>query len=120
MATTQLRRGERLRATVTPFLEFFTGPYEDLAADPDAANFAVGNPQEFAAPAYVDAVRRNLDPRDKDWFAYKLNEPASQAAVARTLTERTGIGWDPADVSMTNGGVAAPPPSARAPLAPRE
>jgi aspartate aminotransferase len=44
---------------------------------------------------------------DKDWFAYKLSEPRSQAAVARSLSERTGMAWEPADVAMTNGGFAA-------------
>ncbi|MGH7419172.1 MAG: aminotransferase class I/II-fold pyridoxal phosphate-dependent enzyme, partial [Candidatus Rokuibacteriota bacterium] len=44
---------------------------------------------------------------DKDWFAYKLSEPASQRTVADTLTARTGMTWDPRDVAMTNGGFAA-------------
>ena len=42
-----------------------------------------------------------------DWFAYKLSEPTSQAVVAQSLTARTGLDWDPADVAMTNGGFAA-------------
>jgi len=46
-------------------------------------------------------------PQDKDWFAYKLSEPASQRTVATTLSDRTGMAWDPADVAMTNGGFAA-------------
>ncbi len=118
MSTTQLRRAEQLRAAVGPFLEFFTGSYAELAPDPDVANFAVGNPQELPMPRYVDAVRQNLEPRDKDWFAYKLSEPESQAVVARTLTARTGTEWDPADVAMTNGGFAALAVSLRALLEP--
>ena len=31
-------------------------------------------------PGYVDALSRALQPLDKDWFAYKLSEPRSQAA----------------------------------------
>ena len=50
---------------------------------------------------------RRSTPHDKDWFAYKMSEPNAQAAVARSLTARTGLDWDPADVAMTNGGFAA-------------
>jgi aspartate aminotransferase len=47
-----------------------------------------------------------------------LSEPQTQQAVARTLTARTGIDWDPADVAMTNGGFAALAVSMRALLEP--
>src|SRR6266540_4029720 len=97
----------RLRESVAPFLAFFSGPFARLNLEPDVANFAVGNPQEMPLPEYVDALQRHLVPQDKDWFAYKLSEPASQRAVAETLTLRTGMAWDPDDVAMTNGGFAA-------------
>ena len=103
--TTRLR--DRLRQSVAPFLSFFQGPFVELNEDPDVANFAVGNPQEMPLPAYVEALQRHVVPRNKDWFAYKLSEPASQRTVAATLTQRTGLDWDPADVAMTNGGFAA-------------
>ena len=107
MATTVTRQRDRIRQSVAPFMSFFNGPFARLNLEPDIANFAVGNPQEMPLPAYVDALQRNLVPRDKDWFAYKLSEPASQRTVAATLTERTGMAWDPDDVAMTNGGFAA-------------
>lgn len=88
-------------------MAFFAGPFGQLNRRPDVANFAVGNPQEMPMPAYVDALRAALTPRDTDWFAYKISEPRSQEAVARSLSERTGTRWDPADVAMTNGGFAA-------------
>ncbi len=96
-----------LRASVEPFLGFFNGPIWARTGDPGVANFAVGNPTELPLPGYVDALRTHLEPRSPDWFAYKLSEPRSQATVARSLTERTGLEWDPADVAMTNGGFAA-------------
>jgi aspartate aminotransferase len=96
-----------LRDSVAPFLGFFNGPIWARNADPDVANFAVGNPQAMPQSGYVDALRAWLEPKSPDWFAYKLSEPKSQAAVARSLTARTGIDWDPADVAMTNGGFAA-------------
>jgi aspartate aminotransferase len=102
-----LRSRDRIRATAQPFLSFFSGPFAQLNREPDVSNFAVGNPQEMPLPEYVDALQRAAIPRDKDWFAYKISEPASQRTVAETLTRRTGLDWDPDDVAMTNGGFAA-------------
>ncbi len=107
MAVTAVRRADVLRQSVAPFLRFFNGAYATLEKDPDTANFAVGNPHEFAMPSYVDAVRRNLEPQNKDWFAYKLSEPEATTVVARTMSNLTGLDWDPLDVNMTNGGFAA-------------
>jgi aspartate aminotransferase len=115
---TLMRQKDRLRESIAPFLGFFEGPFGRYGADPAMANFAVGNPQEMPLPAYVEALRAHLTPLDKDWFAYKLSEPKSQAAVAKTLTQRTGLGWDPADVAMTNGGFAALAVALRAILEP--
>jgi aspartate aminotransferase len=36
-----------------------------------------------------------------------VSEPKARIAVAKELTARTGMAWDPADVAMTNGGFAA-------------
>jgi aspartate aminotransferase len=106
MATT-VRQLDRLRASMAPFRRFFDGPIWARRDEPGIANFAVGNPQEMPLPAYVEALAGALPPQDKDWFAYKLSEPKSQAAMARTLSARTGMDWDPADIAMTNGGFAA-------------
>ena len=105
--TTAAPTPERLRQSVAPFLEFFGGPFAQLNTEPDVANFAVGNPQEMPLSAYVEALQHHVVPLDKDWFAYKLSEPASQRTVAATLSARTGLDWDPRDVAMTNGGFAA-------------
>lgn len=86
---------------------FFTGPYAAMEKEPDVANFAVGNPHELAMPAYVAALRDELEPRDKDWYAYKMSEPNAQRVVAHSMSRLTGLEWDPADVHMTNGGFAA-------------
>jgi aspartate aminotransferase len=105
--TTTVRRIDEMRRSIEPFLRFFDGPIWGRREERDVANFAVGNPQEMPLQGYVDALSRAIVPRDKDWFAYKLSEPRSRAAVARTLTGRTGLAWDPEDVFMTNGGFAA-------------
>jgi aspartate aminotransferase len=105
--TTAPPTAERMRQSVAPFLSFFGGHFAQLNGDPDVANFAVGNPQEMPLTSYVEALQKHVTPLDKDWFAYKLSEPASQRTVAETLRTRTGLDWDPADVAMTNGGFAA-------------
>jgi aspartate aminotransferase len=107
MTDTTIRQIDRLGASIEPFSRFFEGPIFARSDEPGIANFAVGNPQEMPLPAYVDALSRSLPPRDKDWFAYKMSEPLSQATIAHSLSERTGLDWDPADVAMTNGGFAA-------------
>jgi len=111
-------RTARIRESIAPFMRFFSGSYTALAGDAATANFAVGNPHEMALPGYVDALRRHLEPRNTEWFAYKTSEPAARRAVARTLTARTGIDWDPADIAMTNGGFAAIAVALRALLRP--
>jgi aspartate aminotransferase len=107
VATTSVRSIDRLRDSIAPFLAFFNGPYARLNANPEVANFAVGNPQEFPMPEYVDALRASLEPKRANWFAYKDSEPKSRITVARGLSKQTGMDWDPADVAMTNGGFAA-------------
>jgi aspartate aminotransferase len=104
---TVVRKIDQLRDSISGFMAFFDGPFSRLNGNPDIANFAVGNPQDFPMPAYVDALRQQLEPRRRDWFAYKDSEPKSRIAVARGLSKRTGMKWDPADVAMTNGGFAA-------------
>jgi aspartate aminotransferase len=98
---------EAMLASIAPFLTFFNGPIAGALARPGVSNFAFGNPNEMPLPGYVAALHRHLDPQSPDWFAYKMSEPKSQAAVARTLTHRTDLEWDPADIAMTNGGFAA-------------
>jgi aspartate aminotransferase len=104
---TALHRTDLLRQSLAPFLRFFNGPYSELNEQPGVANFAVGNPHEMAMPAYVDAVRSQLEPQNPDWFAYKVSEPNARAVVAKSLSATTGLDWDPEDVQMTNGGFAA-------------
>jgi aspartate aminotransferase len=96
-----------MRQSVAPFLSFFEGAFSQLNQEPGVANFAVGNPQEMPLPEYVEALRRHVEPRDKDWYAYKISEESSRRTVAETLAHRTGLAWDPADVAMTNGGFGA-------------
>ncbi|MEO8252716.1 MAG: aminotransferase class I/II-fold pyridoxal phosphate-dependent enzyme [Chloroflexota bacterium] len=107
MTTATVRRIDTLRDAIAPFLSFFNGPFAKLNANPEIANFAVGNPHDMPMPEYVAALGAHLEPHRSDWFAYKGSEPKSRLTVARSLSARTGMQWDPDDVAMTNGGFAA-------------
>ncbi len=98
---------EAMLDSIAPFLTLFNGPLAGALERPGISNFAFGNPNEMPLPGYVAALHRAIDPQRPDWFAYKMSEPKSQAAVARSLTKRTGLDWDPADVAMTHGGFGA-------------
>ncbi len=96
-----------LRETLAPLLRFFTeSTWARSGRRPDGADFVAGNPHELALPGFVEALQRWAVPRDKDWYAYKMNEPEARAAVVDALRERRGIAFHPEDVHMTDGGFA--------------
>ena len=97
-----------LSLSMRPFIRFYReSSYMRLAAEPDICDFAIGNPHNLPLPEYVSSLQQHIQPQNKDWFAYKMSEPASQRTVAATLREWRGIDFDPDDISMTNGGFAA-------------
>jgi aspartate aminotransferase len=80
------------------------------AADPAASNFIAGNPQELASPEYVRALQRWAEPRDKDWFGYKMSHRPALVAAAEGLSKELGLSFDADDILLTrgaHGGLAA-------------
>ena len=80
------------------------------AADPAASNFIAGNPQELASPEYVRALQRWAEPKDKDWFGYKMPHRPAQITAAEGLSKELGLSFDPDDIVLTrgaHGGLAA-------------
>jgi len=80
------------------------------AADPAASNFIAGNPQELASPEYVRALQRWTEPKDKDWFGYKMPHRPALVAAAEGLSKELGLTFDPDDILLTrgaHGGLAA-------------
>jgi aspartate aminotransferase len=75
--------------------------------DPENCDFVAGNPQELALPEYVDSLLRWTVPQDKDWYAYKFNEPYATEAAAAGLRERRGVPYEADDVLMTDGAFTA-------------
>ena len=98
---------DRILEMLKPVNNFIDDPvFAGRADDPLACDFALGNPQEMPLPGYVEALQRSIIPQDKDWFAYKLSEPESQAVVAESLRAWRGVRFDPDDIFMTNGAFA--------------
>src|SRR6266516_2433080 len=80
------------------------------AADPAASNFIAGNPQELAMPQYVRTLQRWAEPKDKDWFGYKMPHRAALAAAAEGLSKELGLSFGADDIVLTrgaHGGLAA-------------
>jgi aspartate aminotransferase len=91
-----------------PFFDWYaSSPHQLVTSGDGMMDLLFGNPQDMPIPAYVDALRRHLEPRDPGWFAYKLNEPGATAVAAEGLRRHTGLGWEAQDVAITNGGWAA-------------
>lgn len=100
------RKINDLIGCLEPFLTF-AARWEQTIGNPDVSDFAFGNPHEMPLPAFGETLSRWLVPQNKDWFAYKMNEPTAQQAVASTLKERRGVGFDPLDVFLTPGAFGA-------------
>lgn len=97
-----------VRASFAPVARFFTAsPWRDRLGQPGVADFAFGNPQEFPLPGFVAALKAQIEPRDKNWFAYKANEPTARQVVARVLAGSTALPFAPEDIALTNGGFGA-------------
>ncbi|MCA1707026.1 MAG: aminotransferase class I/II-fold pyridoxal phosphate-dependent enzyme [Actinobacteria bacterium] len=73
----------------------------------EICDFVVGNPQEMAMPAYVDAIRKASVPTHSGWFGYKLNEPVARDAASRALSERLGMPFVDEDLFLTKGASSA-------------
>jgi aspartate aminotransferase len=101
------QRIENVLNSVTQILRFFNNPaFEHRGDDPLACDFALGNPHEMPLPEYVGALQRAIQPRDKDWFAYKMSEPAPVAALAEGLYKWRGVRYEPQDIFLTTGAFA--------------
>jgi aspartate aminotransferase len=96
---------QRIREIEEPLMRFFTegGWSRRDPADPENCDFVAGNPQEMALPEYVESLQRWTVPQDKDWYAYKFNEPYAQEAAAEGLRERRGVAFEPEDILVTDG-----------------
>jgi aspartate aminotransferase len=102
------RRMDRMVDSVAHVFGWYLGgDWQKHHLDPGVADFTFGNPQELPLPGLVAALQHHAEPKDKDWFAYKLNEEEPRSVVVKILRERTGIEHRPEDVSLTAGAFGA-------------
>lgn len=100
-------RIDQAREAMTPFLRFRqTSTWSERQGGPEVCDFVLGNPHEMPLPDFVSALGRHLTPQDKDWFAYKTNEPEPRGAVTASLREQRGVPFEEEDVFLTNGAFA--------------
>lgn len=87
-----------------PVLDFLVNStHAKRSGDPTICDFVFGNPHDMPLEGLTETLRRHTVPKDKDWFAYKLSEPAATEAVAAALTVSHGIPFASEDVAMTPG-----------------
>ncbi len=99
--------------------EWIASPHWDaMAAREDISDLRFGNPQEMPLPALHQALARWSEPKSKDWFAYKFNEPTAVRTAVDALRDRVGLDFDPADIALTTGAFGALAASLRAVLDP--
>ena len=91
---------------------------ERRATQPDACDFRFGNPQEMPLPQIQAAITKWAEPKNKDWFAYKFNDPHAVKVAVESLRQRVGIEFESADIAMTTGAFGALATSLRAILDP--
>lgn len=96
-----------LTATL-PLLRFATSPlYTENVRKPGVSDFAFGNPHEMPLAGFTQALQKWSVPQNKDWFAYKMNEPHAQEIVAQSLRAWRGVTFEANDIFLTTGAFAA-------------
>ncbi len=98
------RRVGQIFNSVSHVIAALSNPrYERRMTDPDACDFLVGNPQEMPLEGYVSALQKQIPPKNKDWFGYKMNEEEPRRILAENLSISRGARFKPEDIFLTTG-----------------
>jgi aspartate aminotransferase len=98
------RRARSVLDSTSPIRRFFTeSPWASRASEPDICDFTIGNPHDMPPQSYVEALKRCVEPRDKNWYAYTTNLPSARKVVAQSLLEWRGVAFEAEDIFLTNG-----------------
>lgn len=81
--------------------------YAKHSRDSDIFDFTFGNPQEMPIPGFTEALQKWVPPKDKDWYAYKLNDIEACEKIATSLSNWRGVTFDVQDIAITSGAFAA-------------
>lgn len=99
---------QSILGAASPIFRFATSElYTNNVHKPGVSDFAFGNPHDMPVAGFAEALQHWSAPQNKDWFAYKMNEPESQQIVADALQTWRGVTYEPNDIFMTNGAFAA-------------
>ena len=104
-APQRLRKAHQSMQRVSDFLEKYNGWMR--GAGKDHCDFALGNPQEMPMNEFVSALGAAVTPRDKNWYAYKMNESSSRDIVISSLFNLTKRRYNSEDIFITNGATGA-------------
>lgn len=108
MTETYSRKVQEMMGAMRPVMSIMTDPIFNLrASDPLACDFALGDPHDMPLPGLVEALQRNIVPRNPSWYAYKGNEPESRQALVDYLKSWRGVEYDPEDLFLTTGAFMA-------------
>ncbi|MBX3071552.1 MAG: aminotransferase class I/II-fold pyridoxal phosphate-dependent enzyme [Thermomicrobiales bacterium] len=95
-----------------------TSRWSQRAGQPGISDFVLGNPHDGVLPGVTQALSRAVPPQSPDWHAYKIAVPASQAVVAQSIGDQTGVVFEPEDIVLTNGAFAGLSVTMRAAIEP--
>jgi aspartate aminotransferase len=102
------RRAAAADAAFAPIRDFYLrSRYSERRFVDSVCDFTFGNPHEMPLPGLVDALRKSVEPRDKNWFAYKSSEEEPQAFLADHVGRELDLDFEPADIALTAGAFAA-------------
>lgn len=90
--------------SLSPFITFVTSSrWAQRSGDEEVSDFVLGNPHDPVLPGFTRALERAIPPHGSDWHAYQMDDPHACEVVARSLSDATGVPFDPSDIAMTNG-----------------
>jgi aspartate aminotransferase len=102
------KRSQAATASVAALEEFyFRSRYGVGRGSREICDFTFGNPHEFPLPGIVDVIQSRAVPENKDWYAYKTNEPEPQAFLAEKVGAELDLDFQPQDIALTNGAFGA-------------
>lgn len=108
MASKTSERNQAVLSSLAKFYWFLNeSSYARLSKQPEACDFAFGNPQEMPLAGFTSALQKWAEPQNKDWYAYTMNSDGARQVVVDSLRQRYGIPFRNDDIFMTNGAFAA-------------
>jgi aspartate aminotransferase len=102
------RKVSRIALSVNTIMSVINNPdFEKRNQDLEACDFLLGNPHEMPLNGFVAALKKSVVPHDKDWFAYKMNEPDARQTVADSLQSWRELPYRAEDIFLTTGAFSA-------------